>query len=353
MQDELLELIIDKECTILNSMKRLDLSARKILLIVEDKKLISVVTDGDIRRWILRNGDLNAPVKLISNRNPITLNSNEKSKALKIMREHFIEAIPLINNEGNLESIVFWNDLDDKKVINSENLNVPVVIMAGGKGTRLYPYTKILPKPLIPIGDTPIVERIIEKFRVFGCKNFYLAVNYKKNMIKSYFGDIEKNYEISYVEEEKPLGTGGSLFMLKGKFDTTLFVTNCDILVDADYADILKYHKMNKNKITMVTSVKTFEVPYGVINLNEEGKVSEVVEKPKHTYLVNTGFYVMEPETLNDIPENKFYNLPDLFEYYMKIGEQVGVYPISEGSWMDMGQMDTLQDMLKRLNVDE
>lgn len=353
MHEELLNLVIGKKYTILEVMKKLDLSAKKILLVVESKKLTGVITDGDIRRWILKNGDLNAPVSLVMNKNPVVLKTKEKHKAIKSMRKHNIEAIPLIGSDGCLESIVFWNEFNEEKLTSREKLSAPVVIMAGGKGTRLYPYTKILPKPLIPIGDTPIVERIINKLYEFGCCNFYLTVNYKKNMIKSYFSDIEKNYRITYIEEEQPLGTGGSLFMLKDKIDSTFFVSNCDILVDADYSDILEYHKMHENKITMVTSIKTFEVPYGVIKLNEEGQVNRVIEKPNHTYLVNTGFYVMEADTLRDIPENQFYNLPDLYEYYLNTGQKVGVYPISEGSWMDMGQMDNLKDMLRRLNMEE
>lgn len=349
----MIDLIIDKNITVIEAMRKLDLCAKKILLVVENNRLCGVVTDGDIRRWILKNGDLNEKVEKIMNKKPIILNLKRKNKALDLMLEHNIEAIPLVDDNGILKSIVFWNELDKDNVKKVEKIDIPVVIMAGGKGTRLHPYTNILPKPLIPIGDTPIIERIINKFNEFGCTNFYLTVNYKKNMIKSYFGEMERNYEITYIEEEKPLGTGGSLYLLKDKIKTTFFVSNCDILVDADYVDILKKHKEDRNKITMVTSLKVFEVPYGVIQLDDNGEVQKVVEKPKHTYLVNTGFYVLEPETINDIPQNEFFDLPSLFEFYLKKGEKVGVYPISEGSWMDMGQFDNLQDMLKRLNIQE
>lgn len=346
------DIIINKNFSIIEAMKILDNSAKKILLVVEDNRLCGVVTDGDIRRWILKNGDLNEKVEKVMNNNPITLNSRDKNKALSLMIKHSIEAIPITDRNGCLKSIVFWNELKDEEFIKNEKIDVPVVIMAGGKGTRLHPYTKILPKPLIPIGDVPIIERIIDKFNQFGCMKFYLTVNYKKNMIKSYFGEVEKNYEITYIEEEKPLGTGGSLSLLKEKINTTFFVTNCDILVDADYSDILKYHKNNKNKITMVTSLKIFEVPYGVVQLNEKGEIQKIVEKPKHTYLVNTGFYVLEPETLFDVPENEYFDLPNLYQYYIKKGEKLGIYPISEGSWMDMGQIESLQDMLKKLKIE-
>jgi len=346
---DLSKLIIDEEASIREAIKKLDIGAKKILLILEETKLKAVLTDGDIRRWILKNGDLEAPVKLIMNSNPIYLLIEDGDKAKELMKRHFIEAIPLVDKEKNLESIIFWNDESSEKLNYFNTLDNPVVIMAGGKGTRLYPYTKILPKPLIPIGETPIIERIINKFTEYGCNNFHLTVNYKKNMIKSYFNDLEKCYHINYIEEDKPLGTGGSLYLLKGTIDKTFFVSNCDVLIDANYSDILKHHKNKGNKITMVTSLKHFIIPYGVIHLNQDEIVNKIVEKPELTYLVNTGMYVIEPEALNDIPENQFFNLPDLYEYYMKTGQKVGVYPISDGCWMDMGQIDEMQDMVKRL----
>lgn len=345
-------LIVDENISIREAIKKLDICAKKILLVLEGVKLKAVLTDGDIRRWILKNGDLEVPIKLIMNSNPVYLHVDDKNKAKDLMKKNFIEAIPLVNEDKVLKSIIFWNDESEKKLNYFKKIENPVVIMAGGKGARLYPYTKILPKPLIPIGETPIVERIINKFTEYGCNDFYLTVNYKKNMIKSYFNDLERGYNISYVEEDKPLGTGGSLYLLKGVINKTFFVSNCDVLIDANYSDILRHHKDKGNKITMVTSLKHFTIPYGVIYLNEDEKVREIVEKPELTYLVNTGMYVIEPEAINDIPENQFYNLPDLYEYYMKLGEKVGVYPISEGAWMDMGQIDEMKDMITRLGVD-
>lgn len=347
------KLLISENLTIRDALKKLDETGRRILLITESEVLKAVITDGDIRRWILKNGDLNVPVKAIMNCSPITLTDETKYLAKTVMKEKVIEAIPILDKHGELKSIIFWNEDEDMRLKERIEINNPVVIMAGGLGTRLYPYTKILPKPLIPVGDTPIIERIINKFNQVGCNNFYLTVNYKKNMIKSYFNEIEKDYNIFYVEESKPLGTGGSLSLLEDKINETFFLTNCDIIVNSDYQQILRYHKENKNLITVVTAVKNFVIPYGVIKLKENGLIDSVKEKPEYSFLTNTGFYVIEPEVIKDIPKDIYYNLPDIISRYISENKKVGVYPISEKSWMDMGQLDELEDMKRRLGVTE
>lgn len=345
------ELMISYSDTIKDGLIKLDNTAKKILFVVDAEKcLLGTVTDGDIRRWILRNGDLNSSIENIMNRNPIYTDEKHNGDAVAIMREKKIESIPVLDEKRNIVKILFLNDQVQGDLIN-KCINNPVVIMAGGLGTRLYPYTKILPKPLIPIGDTPIVERIINKFHSHGCSDFYLTVNYKKNMIKSYFNELEKKYNVSYVDEEKPLGTGGSLSLLKGEIKDTFFVSNCDILIDADYHDIINHHKEKGNKITVVTSVKNFTIPYGVFRLNEDGQINKIEEKPEYSYLINTGMYVLEPEVIQDIPENEFFNLPDILESYMNSGVKVGVYPISERAWMDMGQISEMKEMIERLET--
>lgn len=346
-------LTINKCANIRDALKKIDEQAKQIILVVDQQdRILGTVTDGDIRRWILKNGSMESKVTEAMNSNPVTLFEDEKHNARELMIKKSITAVPILNNDGKLMDIIFLHDknIDCTK---EELKNNPVVIMAGGLGTRLYPYTKILPKPLIPIGDTPIVERIINKFHKYGAKDFYLTVNYKKSMIKSYFNEIEIDYNIKYIEEEKPLGTGGSLSLLKGKINETLFVSNCDILIDAEYDDILKHHKKSGNKVTVVTSVKNFTIPYGIFKLNEEGGISEIKEKPEYSYLVNTGMYVLEPEVLNDIPDGKFYNLPDIVEKYMKDNIKVGIYPIGEQAWMDMGQLSEMKDMIKKIEEKE
>ncbi|ADL52105.1 nucleotidyltransferase family protein [Clostridium cellulovorans] len=349
---DIANMMIDKEMTIIAALKKIDTSARKILFVVDESMaLIATLTDGDIRRWILKNGDLNAPVKTIMNREPKYLMSNEEYRAKDVMQQYLITALPIVDEKKVVIRVVFWNDEMGEHIKNSRTIDNPVVIMAGGKGTRLYPYTKILPKPLIPIGDTPIIERIINNFNKFGCKDFHLTVNYRKNMIKSYFSEVDKNYNVFYVEEEKPLGTGGSLSLLKDTIRETFFVSNCDVLIDADYADILDFHKKQENKITIVSSLKNITIPYGVIKLNNDGSMKGSTEKPEFNYLINTGMYILEPEVLFDVPEDTFYDLPTLAEDYIKIGKRVGVYPVSDKSWLDMGQIEEMENMLNALGV--
>jgi len=345
------DIMINEDINIRQAAKVLDKTAKQVLLITQDNKLRAVLTDGDIRRWILKNGDLSAPVKEIANYSPKYITETERYKAKRLMKKYSISSIPVVSTEGEVKSIIFWNDLDMASVEKKPSLDIPVVIMAGGLGTRLYPYTKILPKPLIPIGDIPIVERIINRFKEFGCNEYYLTVNYKKNMIKAYFEEVVKNYNIYYIEEDKPLGTGGSLYFLKDKIKSTFFVSNCDILIDSDYEAMYDYHKENKNFITMVCAVKNMVIPYGVVNLNNEGNIQSMVEKPEYSFLTNTGMYIIEPEALQLIKNDTFIHLPDIAKECMDKGMKVGVYPITERAWMDMGQLDEMENMAKRLMV--
>ena len=228
---------------------------------------------------------------------------------------------------------------------------VPVIIMAGGKGTRLYPYTKVLPKPLIPIGDIPIMERIINKFRDYGAEKFFATVNYKKGMIKSYFAENQMDFTIDYVEEDKPLGTAGSLSLIKEQFEKPFIVTNCDILINADYDDIYKYHMESGNELTIVSALKNIVVPYGVIHSSENGTVASMEEKPKLSYFVNTGMYILNPELIKDIPDDTFFHMTDLTNKLLKEGRKVGMYPISEDSFLDMGEFEEMHRMEAKLNL--
>lgn len=351
--EQLLPYFINKSNTVVEALQKIDLNSKQILFVVDsNRKLEGIITDGDIRRWLLKTGELQGTVSEFMNTAPKVIYRKDVKSAVKFMKNAKITALPVITSKGIVSDIIFRDDIDKIEENSCGKLNdVSVVIMAGGRGTRLYPYTKILPKPLIPIGDIPIMERIISKFRDANVKVFYATVNYRKGMIKSYFNDMTKDYTINYVEEDKPLGTAGSLKLLPKRFDKPFIVTNCDILIHADYNDIYKYHMDSGNELTIVSALKNIVVPYGVIHSSENGAVESMEEKPKLSYFVNTGMYILNPNLVDDIPKDEFFHMTDLADKLMKEGRRVGMYPISEDSFLDMGEFEEMHRMEEKLNL--
>lgn len=351
--EQLMQFLVHEDCGIVEAMQKIDSNTKGILFVVgRDRKIMGVLTDGDIRRWIIKTGDLKASVGQVMNKNPKVIYRKDVSEAKEFMRQYSITALPVADADGILHDIIFMESEPEEKEEQQKSLKgVPVVVMAGGKGTRLYPYTKILPKPLIPIGDIPIMERIINRFSAYGIRKFYATVNYRKSMIKSYFSELQSEYEVCYVEEDKPLGTAGSLHLIREDFGRPLFVTNCDTLIDADYADIYKYHGKTGNELTIVTALKNIVVPYGVVNSSKNGAVESMEEKPKLSYFVNTGMYVMNPKLLREIPEDTFFHMTDLTDALLKQGRKVGMYPISEESFLDMGEFEEMRRMEEKISM--
>lgn len=351
--EQLIPFLIFPESTVVEALQKIDANAKGILFVADkNRKLLGVITDGDIRRWLIKTGELQGTVDHIMNKDPKVIYRKEISSAVEFMIKHAITALPVVNSKGIISDIIFREATEIKHIEPSRGLaEVPVVIMAGGKGTRLYPYTKILPKPLIPIGDIPIMERIIDKFCDFGVKNFYATVNYRKSMIKSYFSETLMDCEIHYVEEDKPLGTAGSLGLIEDGFEQPFIVTNCDILIHADYEDIYRYHKESGNELTIVTALKNIVVPYGVIHSSENGAIRSMEEKPKLSYFVNTGMYILNPTLLEEIPKDTFFHMTDLADKLLAEGRKVGMYPISEDSFLDMGEFEEMHRMEEKLNL--
>ena len=211
--------------------------------------------------------------------------------------------------------------------------------MAGGKGTRLAPFTKVLPKPLLPINEKPVIEHIIEKFFDYGIANFYITVNYKSLLLKSFFTELKPNYSVKFLGEKKPLGTVGCLKNYRKYFKNSFFVCNCDVIVDVDYNDVYNFHQKRKNDITIVASTKKFEIPYGVCEINKKGNLKKIVEKPKQNLLANVGLYLLNPRILKLIPKNKYFHMTELIEVCRKKGFKVGVFPINDSDWLDAGQL--------------
>lgn len=313
--------------------------------------LLGIFTQGDMRRFMLKGMSLLTPITSAMNTTPVIFASRED--ALKESKKGDLSVYPVVSSSGRLLDIIFKR----KDVISAHNTNVlcniPLVIMAGGMGTRLYPYTKILPKALMPIGDLTITERIINNFTSWGCNEIYLILNHKANMIKAYFEELPKNYTIHYIQEEKFLGTGGGLGLLKGLINTTFIMTNCDILVNADFECIVKTHQMQKNIITFVGAMKEITIPYGVITTTSDGQIKCLEEKPEFSFLTNTGVYVIDEKVINELKPNQFIHITDIAKKYIAKKLKIGVFPIPEKMWLDMGQFSEMETMLKELGIKE
>jgi dTDP-glucose pyrophosphorylase len=343
--NEMIEaLCIEKNATIQEALKHMDKVGHKLLIVIDDNKFFSLLSIGDIQRAIIKNTDLKDPVSSILRDHVKVADENDNieriEKEMKLRRNEFM---PVLNKDRTISKIIFWEDLfHDKKRSSINQFNLPVVIMAGGLGSRLKPLTYVLPKPLFPVGEKTILEEIFERFGNHGCNHFYISVNYKAELIEYYIRNQKLPYQIDFFKENKPLGTAGSLSLLKGKIDRTFFVSNCDILVDQDYSEILDYHYEKKNEITIVAALKNFSIPYGTIKSGEEGQLIELIEKPDFTFKINSGMYILEKHLLEQIPNNTFYHITQLIKGIKERNGKIGVFPVTEKSWQDIGNIKTL-----------
>lgn len=337
------EVCIASGSSILSALKQMDASHHKLLIVVKDGKFFNLLSIGDIQRAIIKGIDLNSPLDDILRPETKVASTHEaKEQVEEIVCQRKNEFMPIVDDDGNLVDVVFWDDLFHTRVgRRTADFNLPIVIMAGGQGTRLRPLTNVLPKPLIPIGDQTMMEDIMDRFVECGCRNFYVSVNYMADFIRHYFDNFSKHdYHIEYFQEEKPLGTAGSLHLLKGRINDTFFVSNCDSILDEDYGEILRYHRDNNNEITVVSVMKSMYIPYGTLETGENGLLKSIQEKPEFTFKINTGMYILEPHLLKEIPSDRVYHITFLIDKLVQIGRRVGVYPVNEGSWTDIGNWD-------------
>ena len=347
--DRIKKRVISPNCTILGAMKKMDEIKMKILFVFNGTIFEGILTLGDIQRAIIKGSALSESVINILDRNKIYADASESKESIKEkMKAIRAELMPVLK-DGELVEVFTWEDLLGKTIEPQKRLiDLPVVIMAGGKGTRLKPLTNIIPKPLVPVGDKTILEIIMDQFESIGCHKFYMSVNYKSDMMKFYLEQLDHHYDIEFFQEDKPLGTIGSVSLLKGKITTPFFVSNCDSINEQDYRDVYDYHVSNHNDMTVVTMVKSFKIPYGVIETGEDGLMVALHEKPEQTYMVNTGVYILNPNCIDEIPEDKYFHITHLMEKIKARGGRVGCFPVSEHSWKDMGEWP---EYLKMINV--
>lgn len=349
-KNEIKKFFIKKECSIKDAMSRMDRNKEKVLFLTDDRdKLLGALTDGDIRRWILANGNLKEKAGKIYNRKPTFVKEGcTIDEIKKIMLNTKIEWIPVVDDAGQVTDVLIWDNVfreDGSK--SKRKISIPAVIMAGGSGARLDPFTKILPKPLIPIKGRPIIEIIMDKLNSCGIEQFFVSVSYKSRIIKAYFEEADLGYGIEYITEHKPLGTAGCLRSLFNRVKGPILVTNCDIIIESDYSNIVDHHLENENDITVVGSVRHFRIPYGICEIKNGGILEKIKEKPTYDFLVNTGMYILNDAVLGLIPRGKVFHMTDLIKKVKEGGGKIGVFPISENSWIDVGQWEEYHRTVK------
>jgi len=318
---------------------------KQICLVVDqDNHIIGSVTDGDLRRGLLRGLEVQSPVNKIMNSSPVSAAIDTASESLlETMEKHGIHQIPLVDEQGRIEGIVHLHDLSTPALFR-DNI---VVLMAGGLGSRLTPLTDDTPKPLLPIGNKPVLEIILESFVSQNFHNFYISVNYKSEVIKAHFGDGEKwGVDVKYLEENQRLGTAGALKLIPVKTQDPVIVMNADVLTRINFPDLLEYHASQNSKATMCVREHDFQVPYGVVGIDRD-QIVDIEEKPIHRFFVNAGIYVIDGEVIGLVPSGEYFDMTSLFDRIIEKKINTAAYPIHE-YWVDIGRMEDL----KRANLD-
>lgn len=330
------DILIKPDTPIFKAIEIIDRTALQVVLVVDDNnKLLGIITDGDIRRGILRQLDMNAPVQNIMHKKPVyVLNNESDEQVLKKMRALCIRHIPVVDEYNTVVGLKIL-----EKLLQKPQRDNWVVLMAGGLGRRLGELTNNCPKPLLSLGGKPILETIIENFIDFGFCNFFISLNYKGEMIEKHFGNGEHlTANIHYVKEKCSLGTAGSLSLLPDNIKHPLIVMNADVLTKVNFQSLLDFHQTHKADATMCVTEYDVQLPYGVIRTKEHNIV-EISEKPAHKFLVNAGIYVLNPEVLKFIPLNKPYDMTELFKKFVEKNMNTVTFPIRE-YWMDIGRAE-------------
>lgn len=331
-----LDISLSPTATIKDALKLIDHGAVKIALVVDnDNHLLGTLSDGDIRRALLKKKTLEDSIEDIYYKNPICANENDsRDSLLSLISRHKITQIPIINKDKKIVDLFI---LDDN--LSSKSYENTAVLMVGGLGTRLRPMTNEIPKPMLEIGGKPILLTIVEGLVKSGFTNLIMCLGYKSNVIKDFFkSGSEFGVKIEYIIEDKKMGTVGALTLLKQRPKEAFFVMNGDLLTNFNYEQMLEFHQSHESKATMCVREYDFQIPYGVVNINNEDIIS-IKEKPIHSCFVNAGIYLLEPECIDLIPNDEFYDMPTLIEKIIASKRKVVSFPVRE-YWLDVGRMD-------------
>ena len=342
---------IKKTISIKNAIEKLSKFGVKSIVVLENSKLIGTLSDGDVRRSLLNNKKISDSINEIYNKDPIFFYEEDVSteKVKKVFLEKKFDLIPVVTKNKKIKDVLYWNNVFKEKKKKIKKINNPLIIMAGGRGARLEPFTSVLPKPLIPVNNKPIIDHILEKFIDFGVYKIFISINYKSEILRSYFKEKKTLTKFNFITENKPLGTAGSLKLLKNRIKKDFFVTNCDVVFNINYRDFFDFHKNNSYDITIVASAEEHKIPYGVCNLNEEGNLKHIHEKPSIDFLANTGLYLCKPKVINLIPSNKYFNFTELIRKAIQKKYKVGVYLISNKNWIDVGHWKEYKKSIVKL----
>ena len=344
------KLFIDHNSTTKKAINQINKLKGRSLVVVKNKNILQgILSSADLRKAIINKNILNKNINKIYNKKPKYIFADQIRKKYSDVNYTIktLNILPVIDRKTHkIIYILTKKKLNELKFKNLKKINCDVVIMAGGKGTRLKPYTEILPKPLLPIDKKPTIRHILEKFNNYGPSKFFITVNYKSEILKSYFQEIKGLFKTEIVNEEKPLGTVGSLYLLKKKIRSHFFLSNCDVIVNANYRDILNFHLKNKNDITLVVAKKSFYIPYGVCNLDKQR--FQFVEKPKFNFKINVGLYILNKNILKLIKSKTYLDFNALLSKSIKNKKKIGYYEIKDRDWIDVGQMDKYKNFLNK-----
>jgi dTDP-glucose pyrophosphorylase/predicted transcriptional regulator len=333
------DILLKQTSTIKEALEVIDKATMQIALVVDnDEKLLGTLTDGDIRRGLLKNLSLDDTIKSIIFKTPVVCNIKDThEKITTIANDKNINKIPIVDENNK---VVGLKDIDKLNMV--ETKNNKVILMVGGLGKRLRPLTQDVPKPMLKIGNKPILETIILNFKKYGFIDIILCVNYKSEIIKEYFNDGSKfGVNIEYIYEDKKMGTTGALSLLQNKPNEPFFVMNGDLLTNINLEYMMQYHITNNSVATMCVREYDFQVPYGVIEV-EDQQIQSIIEKPIHKFFVNAGIYVLSPQVLEHIPHNTFYDMPTLFNKLVEQKNKVLSFPIHE-YWLDIGKISDFE----------
>lgn len=328
------KIFLHPKSTVREAMENLSHHSAGIVLVVDQHKALKgVITDGDVRRGLLSSIAMDAPLEMIMSKNPKTLPLGESTKEIiKQMKKFSLQQMPIVDKDGVVVGVKLLKDLVEYTA--KENI---IFINAGGKGQRLLPLTENCPKPLLLVGNKPIMENIILNFSSAGFKNFVLSVNYMAEKVIEYFGDGSRwDVHIEYIHEDKPLGTAGAIANINGRSKLPVLVCNGDLLTNVDYLGLLDFHEKSNSIATICVREYDFQIPYGVVNI-ENQKLLSIVEKPIQKYFISAGIYVLAPEAINLIPQNEFFDMPTLLKDIISKGQEIAAFPIHE-FWLDIGK---------------